>query len=508
MKSETKIFLDKKDELDKVVSYIEETSAEEVIVNFPKNSQIGMSVAHFKTLKKTAEQLGKQLMIESIDDVVLDLAKEANIKAVNPIFKSREKITDIITRNNTDDENAETEEDAEEEPQEKHSLPFNRILWIAGTLIILAVSGLGGFELTTKILPKAQVSLILEKKNFDFEENIEISSKATQPDFSDETKIIIPGELLTAKKNLEMKFPSTGKKSVETKATGFLTVYTNYDNKLQVLVASTRFQSPDGKIFRLNEQIIVPGAKTENGKLTPLGIEVAVTADKTGDEYNLPPTALWKIPGFEGTPRYQGFYAESKSAMSGGFKGEVAGLGDEDLKKAKEDVAKTLKDVLKGQMIIALKTGFKLMDEASSFKVVKIEPQFSENDAKNFSLWGEGQMKQLIFDEKTLKNAIVEKIKKSAGENFRLKDLIMKYGEIKVVALEDGKLDFKVAGSAVLEYDVNVNELKNKIFGADEKEFRATIFNIKGLEKANLLLSPFWVRNIPENPSKVEIITQ
>src|SRR3989344_3913995 len=95
MKSETKIFLDKKDDLEKVVNYIEETSAEEVIVNFPKNSQIGMSVAHFKTLKKTAEKLGKQLRIESIDDVVLDLAKEADIKAINPIFKMRERVTDI-----------------------------------------------------------------------------------------------------------------------------------------------------------------------------------------------------------------------------------------------------------------------------------------------------------------------------------------------------------------------------------------------------------------------------
>src|SRR3989344_1440911 len=290
MKSETKIFLDKKDDLEKVVNYIEETSAEEVIVNFPKNSQIGMSVAHFKTLKKTAEKLGNQLRIESIDDVDLDLAKEADINAINPIFKMRERVTDINYNNDNDDNNNNDDNDNdndnsnnnndEEELDENKPLALNRVLWIAGTLVILTASGLGSFELVTKILPKAEVSLVLEKKDFSFEENIEVSSKATQTDISDGTKIVIPGELLTANKNLEMKFVATGKKLTEIKAKGFLTIYNNYDTKSQILVVSTRFQSSDGKIFRLNEQVTVPGAKMENGKLMPVGIEAAVTADK------------------------------------------------------------------------------------------------------------------------------------------------------------------------------------------------------------------------------------
>lgn len=506
MKSETKIFLDKKDELDKVISYIEETSAEEVIVNFPKNSKIGMSVAHFKTLKKTAERLGKQLVVESIDDVVLDLAKEADIQAHNPIFKMKDKVTDIMTNNNEEKYEAD-DSDSPASPQ-TISFSFHRVLWSVGIIIILAVFGFGAYNFAIKILPKAKITLTLEKKSFDFEENIEVLSAATESDIASETKITIPGELLTAKKNLAMKFPSTGKRLVETKSAGILTIYNAYDTNPQVLVASTRFKSPDGKIFRLNQAVTVPSAKKENGKIIPSYIEADVTADQAGSEYNLQPTSVWTIPGFEGTPRYKGFYAESKNFMSGGFKGEMAGLSDKDLKTAKEQVSQTLNDALKGQMIIALKTGFKTFNDALSFKILKIEPQPSEDDGQNFSLWGEGQVKQLIFDEKTLEKAIVQKIKKSTGENFRLNDLNMKYGEIKVVDLDNGKLNFKVSGSAILEYDVNANDLKNGILGASEKEFREAMFNTKGLEKANLLLSPFWVRKIPENPSKVEVITQ
>ena len=52
-------------------------------------------------------------------------------------------------------------------------------------------------------------------------------------------------------------------KEVNQKAQGELTVYNNYSEAPQILIKNTRFQTEDGKIFRIGDSITVPG-KTGN----------------------------------------------------------------------------------------------------------------------------------------------------------------------------------------------------------------------------------------------------
>ena len=56
-------------------------------------------------------------------------------------------------------------------------------------------------------------------------------------------------------------------KELNEKARGSLTVYNEYSSSPQTLVATTRFESPEGKIFRIEKNIVVPGAKIEEGKI-------------------------------------------------------------------------------------------------------------------------------------------------------------------------------------------------------------------------------------------------
>ena len=52
---------------------------------------------------------------------------------------------------------------------------------------------------------------------------------------------------------------ATGISSSGQKAGGKITVYNNYSNAPQKLIINTRFQTSDGKIYRIREPIVIPG---------------------------------------------------------------------------------------------------------------------------------------------------------------------------------------------------------------------------------------------------------
>ncbi len=90
---------------------------------------------------------------------------------------------------------------------------------------------------------------------------------------------------------------------VDKKASGTITVYNNYSADPQDLVATTRFQTADGLIYRIDKPITVPGTTVVNGKTIPGSIDAVVTADVSGDKYNIS-NADFTVPGFKGGPKY------------------------------------------------------------------------------------------------------------------------------------------------------------------------------------------------------------
>ena len=85
---------------------------------------------------------------------------------------------------------------------------------------------------------------------------------------------------------------------VAQKSKGKITVYNEYGSSPQILIATTRFQSVEGLIFRTLKTISVPGARVENGKTIAGAIDVEVIADKAGQVYNVAP-GKFTIPAFK-----------------------------------------------------------------------------------------------------------------------------------------------------------------------------------------------------------------
>ncbi len=554
MKTEKKIFLNKNEGLDVAVHRLINTKSHIVILNIPRESVLTSSINNFHVLKRESMTAGKELHVESIDEIVLELAALAKIKAFNPVFKQRERIiSDILPRpkfkvtpkkmQEDEDEKEiaaskggeplasldasrsgrpedssgreEESEDGEEAAELENIIPpaeirqvfrrskkrrlFRTTFYFAAVILVVG----GGFFIANRVLPKATVEMILKKVPVTFAYGVKATTDYQVAGVK-EGRIMLPAELLKAKGNLSLSFPASGREKVERRAEGTLTVYNAYSSDSQVLVATTRFLSPSGKLFRLDKRVTIPGAKIENGKIVPSEIEVKVTADEAGEDYNVGPEEYWRIPGFKGGPRYEGFYADSRGAMSGGLVGEETVPTKEDIEKGKVKLFSDLESILEAQVLILLSEKFKVFPGARGFEILDEQVEMVRDDG-NFGIFAEAELRYLVFEEKTLEETVVSDAGKAAFSDMRVREFSIDYGEPEI-NLNESSVNFSVEGEVVFEPDLDVEKLKQEFAGQNEEELRKTVFFLSGLERANISLWPFWVNKVPGDPDKVKII--
>ncbi|MEK7478755.1 MAG: hypothetical protein AAB626_02415 [Patescibacteria group bacterium] len=539
-----KISINKSDEAALIVEKIIEIESDEIILIIPRFSQLGESLGNFHLLKREADAIDKKLLIESVDNRVIELAELAGIEALNPFFvKNKRQFSDIIPKkekiisgkkngaagdwkkeeefikkisNNLSLEEfenkqshfskkekqkvagEENEREVEESEEKESFIKKIPIKTIIGTIVL----GLVVFGAIT-MLPKVDLELVSKKMEWSYTDSVitQLSAKA------DYKTVTIPNQKSTSSKNLEMKFPATGKKQVSNKASGKMTIYNSYSSDAQTLVKDTRFLSPDGKIFKLIKQIIVPGAKISEGKILPSSIDADVVAEKAGEEYNVGQVKLFQIPGFKGTPKYAAFYGESKSNMTGGFVGEISYPTASDIAAAKKKMKETLESSLKTELYSEISSDFKIVEGSSSFSTLKEDIKEDVDKDGNFSIFSDAQLAIISFKESDLIDILSKKAEAEKGEDYAVKSYDLQYG-IARMDVASGRLSFPVTFKAILSYKIDIEKIKSEIAGMSDIELREKIFSLPGIDIENqnvVSFWPFWVKRVPNNLNKINI---
>ncbi len=169
-------------------------------------------------------------------------------------------------------------------------------------------------------------------------------------------------EIITIEQEGAVTVQASGKEFVEEKASGKITIYNNFNSSSQRLIKNTRFETPEGLIYRINESIVVPGQKTKDGKKIPGSIEVTVYSDEAGAEYNIG-IADFTIPGFKGDARFDDFYARSQTKMTGGFVGEKNIVSEADEITARNEMKEKLKAQLLKDVFSQKPEGFEIYED-------------------------------------------------------------------------------------------------------------------------------------------------
>jgi len=161
-------------------------------------------------------------------------------------------------------------------------------------------------------------------------------------------------ETVKFEEEFEKSAKVSGVKNIERHAAGRIIIYNTFSKDPQILVRRTRFEAPGGKIYRIKDNITVPGADPRGNQLEPGSIEADVVADAPGETFNIGLTDF-TIPGFKGTARFEKFYARSKTPMTGGFSGTSPVISEEEISALESSIKGDFKIALNGSPLGALK---------------------------------------------------------------------------------------------------------------------------------------------------------
>jgi hypothetical protein len=319
----------------------------------------------------------------------------------------------------------------------------------------------------------------------------------------------IPFQVMTVSKEEYAALVPTGEKEMNTKATGKITVYNEFGPQSQILIKNTRFQTSDGKIFRIGQQIVVPGTKTVSGKQIPGSIEVSVAADESGSGYNIGP-ANFTIPGFKGTPRYEKFYAKSTEQMSGGAEGKVKIVSDADVRAARENLTKTLREKLLYDAQAKLPENMVLFPDAVFYTFTDVLDNSVLATEKDVKFTLKGTLQAVLFDADIFGNKIArERFVVSQDEKINItnvKDITFAWKIPASAPPKEGEsVAFLLTGSAKLVWNVDMNLVKSAIAGKNKADFSLLLKPFTGIQTSRAEVSPPWRKVFPEDVGKISI---
>jgi hypothetical protein len=359
---------------------------------------------------------------------------------------------------------------------------------LAGIIVLFSLlSAFGGAVVT--IVPK--------------QESADISEQLRATNMDAPTGASLTYKLTSISETVSTDVKATGEETVETKASGIITIYNTYTDKSQPLVKNTRFETEDGRIYRIGQSITVPGMKGTQ----PGTIDAEVFADAAGESYNVE-SAKFTIPGFEGQPQFDKFYAQTKTAISGGFNGVRKVVSEADQDSAEANLKTQLITKLQEKVLAEITPETTVVFDDRLISMGELKQTEGSRDMVSLSLTG--TLQALIFSKDNFYRAL-------AGESltvFNPEDTVYVLDESKLQIALAPEFDpatgldeatVSVSGSAQFVWKTDHELLKKQLSGKQKKELKSILQEFSSIAKAEAVIKPFWKSAFPEIVEKIRI---
>lgn len=301
------------------------------------------------------------------------------------------------------------------------------------------------------------------------------------------------------------RIETTATEEVTARAKGVVTITNAYSSSSQTLVVITRLVSQDGKLFRLDETVVVPGAKVEDGKITPALIDVAVTADEPGPEFNIGPSSF-SIPGFQGTPKFTAFTGRSQEPMRGGARGKVKVVTADDVVKAQEGLSDQAQKKLSERFAEQLPENLIVLADAS-LESIALETDVEAGDhADAVVAKASGKKSAIAYREEDIRAFVTQQLAERIPDETEIipESIVLEPG-VTERDIEGGILDLSLKVSANAAWRIDAEAVRDAVAGKREGEIRAWLADQEAVESATVRFSPFWVSDAPENRKRIKI---
>ena len=368
--------------------------------------------------------------------------------------------------------------------------------------IILAVLII--FALGSIFFAKMEVTLTPKTASWKIEKTL-ILKRSQDPIFSVFRTLALPD-------TRSGSFVATERRTEDAKAGGIVVIF-NKSKDAQVLIASTRLEAPNGNIYRIPKTIVVPGAKSQSGQSVPGSLEVAVTADKAGANYNLGLTDF-TLPGLKGGSKYELIFGRSKIEISGGS--EVAriviGKSDRDsalaslIEKAKKEaISLILKKIPQEEFLLPASVEYAALKE-ESIPAVGVA-------ADNFTFNMEGEIRAATMSRSELETALLKDnalLSSFDGAPLRIKNLDKLNIKLINYKFDVSSFTIQISGTAEVEAVLDQAAIKNKIIEKGIVGASAVLSEYAYISRAEISFKPFWTglfyKKPPKDPNRIDII--
>lgn len=341
--------------------------------------------------------------------------------------------------------------------------------------------------------PAAKVIITAKTSPAPVSVNVKLSDTT---DISKNTIQILTKEL---KKESSVEFNATGTDTVGDKASGTITLSNAFSSDAIYVPAGSSFNNGDYN-FVTTADASVPGAGVVDSEIVAGTLDVAVEAEDIGGEYNLSERAY--ISSVGGLTAYGG-------DMTGGTSREVKVVTEDDLKKAKDQLASMSEDQAKEELIAQFTNGEAVIMD--SFVANDKDPVVSSEVGK--------EAKGGIATVSSESTYVITAIAKSELDVY-LKDAIEKQIDTKTQRIyDDGFEDISFSSYLKTEKattvslatvgkvgpNIDQDQVKDRAKGLRYGDVQALLGIIKGVSDVDVKFSYFWVTTVPEDTSKIEV---
>ncbi|MDO8569405.1 MAG: hypothetical protein Q7R89_01310 [bacterium] len=308
---------------------------------------------------------------------------------------------------------------------------------------------------------------------------------------------------LSLNKGLEVS--ASGEEEVERKASGIIIIY-NASSLEQRFRATTRFETPDGKIYQIPDAITIPGKKVVGG-VEKLGtLEVTVYAEHPGKEFNISLNDF-TLPGLKGTSLFSSVYARSKTEMSGGFVGMEKVIKNEDKAQTKARLETALREELNSEARAQVPEDFILLPSLSSVTFEDV-PQTASVNADSVSINMRANLFGLMFKRSDLSNRLaLDKTTLVSGELVDVIELdLLNFAfvvNVPMDPLSSDEIKFSVKGDAVIVWRIDEVALKTDLIGRHKRDIPSILNNYPTITSATATIRPFWKSSFPDDSANI-----
>lgn len=292
------------------------------------------------------------------------------------------------------------------------------------------------------------------------------------------------------------------------KAHGAVVIYNEFDASPQTLIATTRLESTEGKIFRIQKNVVVPGYVNVGGQIKPGAVSVEIVADQAGEEYNVD-GIRFTVPGFKGGPKYDKFYAKANEPLSGGSLDGTTISGtvtQKDLDSAKQKAQVAITEKINQEIKTQMPIDGVLLEQAEKITLTK-----SISDAKvgdmvtKFNYTVTMSVRAIVFSENDVKKVILQSLRKNSNLSDAKNDVSkVEYGTVNA-DFDKNVLELRVHGEVMVNPIIESEQIKKDLLGKRDDQLSAILQKYPSIKNMNVEFSPSFVNRIPQYANRVTV---